>query len=91
MPQTSARLRAMFTDDGEAAGVLRRGGFRLSRRRSGFWVLHRTPNHYEWDALQYLVEEWDYAIEDMRYFGEDSEGSEGERLEPGEFLALSVE
>ncbi len=63
MPSTSERLFNMFEDDTDAMSVLEAGGW---TERDYVWYLPtdgREPTDHEWDAVQYLVEEWDHGIE----------------------------
>lgn len=60
MPQTCQRLRDAFNDDVDAMAVLEDNGW---TEHSPF-VWHPPAGErstLEWDALQYLVEEWDHG------------------------------
>lgn len=60
MPQTSPELRAKFEDDSDARDVLESAGWVCD---GGWWdVPAHEPTDHEWEAMQYLVEEWDHAI-----------------------------
>jgi hypothetical protein len=60
MPQTNDRLRALFEDDSHARDVLESAGWTCA---GGWWdVPAHEPTGHEWDAIQYLVEEWDHGI-----------------------------
>lgn len=62
MPQASDELRAKFPTDRDAFAVL---GDRYSYDQGG--MIHRhigvTPTEHELEAIQYLVEEWDYGTD----------------------------
>ena len=61
MPQTSDELRKKFEDDADACAVLENAGWFYHR---GWWAYPtHEPTDREWDAIQYLVEEWDHGLE----------------------------
>jgi hypothetical protein len=62
MPQTTPELRAKFPGfDAQACTYLKSQGYILTRQWE--WVKPREEvTDDEWDALVYLVEEWDYGL-----------------------------
>jgi len=61
MPESSPRLRAMFEDDSAAADVLEAAGWTCVDFTWQVPADESTVTDREWDALQYLCEEWDYG------------------------------
>lgn len=60
MPQASEELRAKFDNDAEASIVLENAGWACD---GGWWSMPtHEPSEDEWDAITYLVHEWDHAI-----------------------------
>lgn len=62
MPQASDELRAKFPGyDIEATDVLLSAGWETDG--CGWWTLPaHEPTDREWDALDYLLNEWDHAV-----------------------------
>jgi hypothetical protein len=69
MPQASEELRAKWGDEGgvgerKTIAFLRKWGWKMVG--NGVWRLPRPEDEItadEWDALQFLVDEWDHALE----------------------------
>jgi hypothetical protein len=61
MPQASDRLRAKFSDDGEAWAVLM-GRFDQSKGHIYPKVQGYEPTEQENDAIAYLCDEWDWCL-----------------------------
>lgn len=59
MPQASQRLRDMFPDIGYAECVLLEAGWAC---KDFYWTPPAgAPSEHELDALDYMIEEWDYG------------------------------
>lgn len=60
MPQASEELRAKFEDDYAARLVLEGAGWTCD---AGWWSMPtHEPSEGEWEAITYLIHEWDHAI-----------------------------
>lgn len=61
MPQATDELRAKFPDDDAEALEVIRENFNDDKG----WITLKDPNYKpterEWDAVDYLIQEWDYA------------------------------
>lgn len=69
MPTASAKLRKFAEDyfnldDQKIKDFLERAGF--SETVEHCWQRARVPNAFEWNCINFLIEEWDYGgyIED---------------------------
>lgn len=75
MPQGPAHLHARFGDDGTAWAYLRRRGYRNGRGViNPPWVGYVMTDP-EWDAVVYLVQEWDWWFDRSGAPGEAPGGS----------------
>ena len=66
MPQAEKRLREKFpfpTGDLLAIDVLKASGF---KDHKGLIYIHRKPTRNEQDAIDYLVQEWDWQATESR-------------------------
>lgn len=61
MPQARPDLQAKFADDSEALDVLEGAGFVLLPDWTWRGPEGRQPCIEELDAIEYLIEEWDYG------------------------------
>ncbi len=57
MPSTYDAVRARWTDDIAYACLIAAG----IKHKGGYYVINKALTPREWEALQYLCEEWDYA------------------------------
>ena len=62
MPQASDAQRARWNgpSDKTATEFLRSRGFVLSPAWT--WVREKEPDEKEWDAISFMVNEWDYGL-----------------------------
>lgn len=61
MPQARPELQAKFADDSEALELLEGAGFVLLPDFNWRAPAGRKPCLEELDAIEYLIEEWDYG------------------------------
>jgi hypothetical protein len=63
MPQSSPELRAKWENDSVALKYLEQRGIR--EVRNGIFIAPKNRDDWDaidWSAVQYMVEEWDFAV-----------------------------